>query len=269
MADNAAIGSIGANDPTTSGTKVYQTYRESNGFTNTAITAGNTGIWDFSLVSSGQPAGLSFCFRVVKNDGTTLDTYSTYPKVTLTGNLGISVVDGSGADVASPVAAFSSVTTTTTQCNVATATLGVSSQRIRVTNALVTNGWNVSIAATGGPTSLWTAGASYYDFNDSAGSPSGCNDGGDSDSLAGRLTVDPSSAVITPSSGCSNTGISNGSSTGFSEGTTDAITLESADATSQRFCSWDITGINLSQRVPKMVSPGDYSLDMTITVTAQ
>lgn len=266
VADNAAIGSIGANDPTTSGTKVYQTYRESNGFTNTSnIATGNTGIWDFALISAGQPAGLSFCFRIIMNDGTTLNAYTVYPRVLLTGDLGVSIVDSGGTTVATPIVPFSSTVTTTTQCNTATATLGVSSQKIRITNALVTNGWNVSIAATGGPTSLWNSGASYYDFNDS----SGCSDGGDSDSWAGRLTVDPSVATVTPSGGCSSTGVSKGVNTAFTEGTTNTITLLSADASSQRFCYWDITGVALSQQVPSRTQAGSYNLDMTVTVTAQ
>lgn len=266
VADNAAIASIGANDPTTSGTKVYQTYRESNGFTNTSnIATGNTGIWDFSLVSSGQPAGLSFCFRIIMNDGSVLNAYTTYPRILLTGDLGVSIVDASGVDVTTPIVPFSSTVTTTTLCNTSTATLGVSSQRIRVTNALVTNGWNVSIAATAGPTSLWNSGASFYDYNDS----SGCSDGGDSDSWGGRLTVNPSTATVTPSGSCTSTGVSKGVSTAFSEGTTNAITLLSADASSQRFCYWDVTGVALSQQVPARTQAGSYNLDMTVTVTAQ
>lgn len=270
VADNAAISSIGSNDPTTTGTKVYQTYRESNGFTNTStIAVGNTGIWDFALTTSGQAAGTSFCFRMIQNDGSLLNAYSTFPQLTLTGDLSVDIVDAGGTTVSAPEVAFSSVQTTTTQCNASTGTLGLSSQRIRVSNALVTNGWNVSIAATGGPTSLWTAGSLHYDFNDGAGSPAGCSDGGDADAWPGRLTVDPSAATVSPSSGCTTTGLSSGSSASFAEGTTDAITLQSADATAERFCYWDITGIALSQRVPTTTSPGSYSLDMTITVTAQ
>lgn len=270
VANDAPIASIGSDDPTTSGSKVYQTYRELNGFSNTStIPVGDTGIWDFSLVSSGQPAGLSFCFRVVKNDNTQLNAYSTYPQITLTGDLGVEIVDAAGTIVTSPTVLFSSTPTTTLQCNSTTATLGTASQRIRVSNALATNGWNVSIAATSGPTSLWSAGSSYYDFNDPAGSPPGCSDGGDGDTWAGRLTINPSVATVAPSSGCTNTGVSKGSSAAFAEGTINAITLLSADATSQRFCYWDVTGASLSQQIPSQTQPGAYALDMTITVTAQ
>lgn len=267
VANNVGISSIGTNDPTTSGAKVYQTYRESNGFTNTSTVAvGSSGIWDFSLISSGQPAGLSFCFRVINNDGTFLSAYPSYPQITLTGDVGTEIVDASGTTVPSPVVSFSSTVAATTQCNSSTATLGLTSQRIRISNALVTNGWNVSIAATGGPASLWTSGASYYDFNDA----SACSDGSDVDAWAGRLTVNPSVSTVTPSGGsCTNTGVSKGSSAAFSEAVTNAITLVSANATSNRFCYWDVTGVALTQQIPARTPAGTYALDMTITVTAQ
>jgi hypothetical protein len=63
----------------------------------------------------------------------------------------------------------------------------------------------VTLAATSGPTSLWSAGTPKYDFNDPTAS---AVDGGDTDSFGGRLTVDPSVGTLTPQSGCSNTGVS-------------------------------------------------------------
>ena len=270
VADNAAIASIGANDPTTGGTKVYQTYRESNGFTNTSsIAVGNTGIWDFALTTVGQVAGTSFCFRIIQNDGTLLNAYSTFPKITLTGDLGVDIVDAGGSTVATPTVAFSSIQTATTQCNTATATLGVSSQKIRIINDLVTNGWNLSLAATGGSTSTWNSGSHNYDFNDPGGSPNGCSDGGgDADAYAGQLTVNAAGATVTPAAGCSSTGLSGGSNAAFNEGTTNAITLQSADASSSRFCYWDITNIGLSQKVPSATAAGTYTMDVTLTLTA-
>ncbi|HEY1085427.1 MAG TPA: hypothetical protein VGE34_01735 [Candidatus Saccharimonadales bacterium] len=265
VANGATISDLGTSDVSVSGTRVPQRYHDVYGPEMAAtITSGNTGIWDFSLVSSGQPAGRSFCFRILKGDVTTLDAYTAYPQIVLTGDLGVTIVDAGGTEVTSPVVPFSSTITTTKQCNTTTATLGVSSQRIRVTNALVTNGWNVSIAAAN-PTSLWTAGASYYDFND----VSGCSDGGDGDAWGGRLTVNPSGATVTPTGSCTMTGVSKGSSAAFTEGTTNAITLLSATSGSQRFCDWDMTSVGLSQQVPSQTAPGSYSLDMVITATAQ
>lgn len=74
-----------ANDPTHSeDTIVNQDYEEANDFTNTvaAILAGQDGKWDFSLIDNGAPASTAYCFRIVKSDGTTLDTYSVIPQIT-------------------------------------------------------------------------------------------------------------------------------------------------------------------------------------------
>jgi len=267
---NGAVISSYAQDPTTSGTKVYQVYRESNSLTNsTAIPVGNTGIWDFSLVSAGSTApGTSFCFRVLKNNGADLTTYAIYPEVIITKDYGVGIVDASGIDVISPLVAFASSTVSTSQCSLQTATLGTSSQKIRINNDLITNGWNVSMAATGGPTALWTSGSNTYDFNDPSGSPAGCGDGGDADALAGQLRVNPTTQTVTPKAGCSTTGLSTGTDTKFSQGITDAITLSAATSSSSRFCYWDITNIPLEQRIPAATAAGNYSLDMTVTMTA-
>ncbi len=267
VANNAAISDLGSNDVAVSGTRVPQTYRESNNFTNTSsITTSQTGIWDFSLVSSGQPAGLSFCFRVINNDGTDLSSYmsASYPQILLTGDLGVTIVNVSDTEVPSPLVLFSSTTSKTNQCTNTSATLGTASQRIRVSNALVTNGWNVSLAAAN-PTDLWTSGSSYYDFNDA----SGCSDGVDGDAWGGRMSVNLTPATITPSSGCTNTGVSKGSNAAFTEGTTNAITLFSATSGAARFCDWYLTAASVTQQVPAQTLPGTFSLTMVLTVTAQ
>jgi len=61
-----------------------QTYEEANPFTNSvsAINSGEDGKWDFSLKDNGAPANTTYCFRVVKNDGSLLDTYSVIPQIT-------------------------------------------------------------------------------------------------------------------------------------------------------------------------------------------
>ncbi|HEY6966428.1 MAG TPA: DUF6701 domain-containing protein, partial [Burkholderiales bacterium] len=82
-ADGAAL-TANANDPTHGAhTVVNQTYEEANNLTNTsAISAGQDGKWDFSLVANGAPLGTTYCFRVVKDTGTALDFYLAYPEVT-------------------------------------------------------------------------------------------------------------------------------------------------------------------------------------------
>ncbi|MEO0228250.1 MAG: hypothetical protein ABIL70_09410, partial [candidate division WOR-3 bacterium] len=63
---------------------VNQTYEEANNFTNSqgAILAGQDGKWDFSLRDNGMTTDAVYCLRVVKSDGTALNSYSVYPEIT-------------------------------------------------------------------------------------------------------------------------------------------------------------------------------------------
>jgi hypothetical protein len=88
--DNASLVTGAQVAPTStdpqSGTKtrVYETYQEANSFTNassTSIYDGQSGVWDFSLVDNGAPRNTSYCFRVVRNDGSTLESYSIVPEI--------------------------------------------------------------------------------------------------------------------------------------------------------------------------------------------
>lgn len=96
--DGAAL-TANANDPTHgSDTIVNQTYEELNNFTNSvaAIPFGQDGKWDFSLKDNNStPTVATYCLRVVKSDGSLLDTYSVTPQITtsnvtswVTGSLG-------------------------------------------------------------------------------------------------------------------------------------------------------------------------------------
>ena len=83
-ADEAAL-TANANDPTDGGrTIVNQSYQELNNFNNSqaAILNGQDGKWDFSLYDNGAPTNTAYCFRLVKSDGTALNTYTTIPQIT-------------------------------------------------------------------------------------------------------------------------------------------------------------------------------------------
>ncbi|GBD34349.1 hypothetical protein HRbin35_00061 [bacterium HR35] len=83
-ADGATL-TANTNDPTHGADIIVnQTYEELNNFTNSvsSINAGEDGKWDFSLKDNGAPAGTTYCLRVVKADGTLLDTYSVIPQIT-------------------------------------------------------------------------------------------------------------------------------------------------------------------------------------------
>lgn len=187
-----------------------------------------------------------------------------------TGILGVDIVDGGDTSVGSPTAGFSTVGLVF-GCTQSTATLGVTAQKIRITNMSSNASWALSVAPTNGPSSLWSnaGGTSFYDFNDTAGSPPGCSDGGDSDTYAGKLRVEPSTSMLTPQSGCTTTNISKGTDQSFSEGVVDAISLLYGAVGSNTECYWDLTGVSLIQTIPAEQAPGTYHLSLTLTILAQ
>lgn len=67
------------------GATVLESYNESSPtVTNpNAINSGSTGEWDFPLDASGTSSG-TYYMRMVKSDGSALDTYSLYPQITVT-----------------------------------------------------------------------------------------------------------------------------------------------------------------------------------------
>ncbi|MCX6797747.1 MAG: hypothetical protein NTX66_00810, partial [Candidatus Falkowbacteria bacterium] len=125
-----------------------------------------------------------------------------------------------------------------------------------------------SVAANGGAADKWSTGSIDYDYNDDGGTPAGCADSGDADSLAGQLSLDPSASTITPENGCSSANLSLGSSAAFTEGSVDSITLLSANSSAPLACYWDLTNIALAQKIPAEQALGAYSLNLVLTVTA-
>lgn len=179
--------------------------------------------------------------------------------------LSVDIVDSGGSSVTSPSVTMSAVSSGNT-CQTPTGTLGTSSEKIRVTNTTATPGWSLTVAASGGATANWSASTSTYDFNDSG--TSGCIDSGDTDTIGGQLTMDASGGTVTAQSGCNTTGITKGSSTAFVEGTTNAITILSASGSAGTGCYWDLTSVSLSQKIPSYQLPGSYTIQLTLTVTA-
>lgn len=180
------------------------------------------------------------------------------------------IVNSTGASVASP-----SFTMNTANylfgCEEVSGILGTSNQRIRVSNMTANAAWTTSIAATDGPTALWKTGdgLQQYDYNESGGNPIGCTDGTDTDTVVGKLRVEPSAATLTPQAGgCTTNGISLGSNANFSEGSVDAIGLMSASGSANIGCYWDLTGVPLKQYIPQAQANGSYTLNLTITTAA-
>jgi len=241
-------------------------------FTQIGTSAWNSVTISGLSLTQGQLDTLSLNFTVSKSGGgapATLYLYAAYADVLYTsGSLSVDIVDSGGTPVTSPSVGLTTLSSSFA-CQTPTGTLGASSEKIRVTNTTANGSWTLDMAATGGATDTWSDTTTDYDFNDGSGSPAGCGDGGDTDSLVGQLTVDPSVSTLTPEGGCTSTGISKGSSTAFLEGTTDSITLLTATS-SDTSCYFDLIGIGLSQKVPSEVpaSGSTYTVPMTITVTA-
>lgn len=225
-------------------------------------------------LTQGQLDGLRVRLSSVKSGGgptATVYIYAMYGHVTYTessGTLTVDIVDGGGTPIGSPSVSFGGLSTSFS-CQTSTGTFGVSSEKIRVSNTTANGNWSLTIAATDGNTSYWDNSTQTYDYNDSGGTTPGCEDSGDTDSIAGQLTIDPSVGTITPEGGCSSSGISKGSSTTFVEGVTDSITLLTASS-SQTSCYYDFTGVGLSQKVPaeQPANASAYTINMTLTVTA-
>ena len=186
------------------------------------------------------------------------------------GVLSVDVMDASQVSVASPSSVLTTLATSAS-CRTAgaTGTLGTNSQRIYVDNpGAANNGWSLAIGATAGATSVWNSGSSTYDFNDQTAS--GCGDGADADTVAGKLSLDPSVSTITTdcSNGCTTANITKGTASSFNEGTTDSIELANAAAASNDIWRGYVTGVNETQSIPAGQAPGAYTLNMTLTATA-
>lgn len=81
-ADGAAM-MVDSDDPThSSHTAIAQTHEEANNFTSTArVNRGEDGKWEFALVDFSAPNNTSYCFRVVKADGSAIATPGIVPEI--------------------------------------------------------------------------------------------------------------------------------------------------------------------------------------------
>ncbi len=185
------------------------------------------------------------------------------------GTLAADTKDASRNTVASPSFSMGAATLSF-DCQTTSGTIGSNSQRIYVNNPGVANaGWTLTIAATSGASTLWQNGGSTqnYDFNDTT--TSGCADGADADSKAGRMTIDASAGtLIADCASCSTSNITKGSSSAFDQGVTDSITILNAAAGSDDVGRWYLTGVNVDQTVPAEQAADSYTVNLTVTVTA-
>ena len=145
-----------------------------------------------------------------------------------------------------------SVRTVSTSQQTSTGTFGSSTQRITVDNpGGANNGWTLALAATNA-NNKWTSGSDTYDYKGTA--------------AQGQLTVNANAGTITATVGGA-TGVTKGASAAYS-GANTSILIMQASASAAKIWNGYITGVTLSQTIPAAQASGNYSLDMTQTVTA-
>jgi hypothetical protein len=184
------------------------------------------------------------------------------------GTLSTDILDASKVPVSNPAVTMDSKAFSF-DCQTSTKAFGTASERIYVSDGLTTNtnGWNLSVAATGGVTSTWSDGSNDFDYNDPG--TTGCADSAaDTDSIGGQMTINPGT-VNSDCTGCTTTGISAGTTDSFDEG--DApngtnVTLMNAGGTAQNIWRGYLTGASVEQKIPGGQTPGNYSLNLTLTV---
>ncbi len=179
------------------------------------------------------------------------------------GTLTVDIVDTNGDTVLAPSMPMNAVSVLFTSQS-ATGTFGVAAQKIRVDNSTGNAQWSLTLAAADGPTSVWDSVSGSYDFNDATAD---AMDGADTDNRGGQMTVNATPGILGGT--CTDTGITKGASAQFVEGVTDSITILTAGALADISCYWDMTGVSVSQTIPKEQSAAtDYNIDMMLTVTA-
>jgi hypothetical protein len=197
---------------------------------------------------------------------------STFLHDITAGTLAIDIVNGSYTSVSNPRVYFAT-STFSFSCNTSTGTFGATStESIYVQNPdAADNGWTVSLAANN-TTDVWTTAGTPMDFNE-AGS-GGCVDDGattDADSYAGKLTINPSAAVLQTGAcaSCGTGNISLGSQAEFVEGATDSVTLLTAASGSDDIGDWLLNGVIASQTIPgEQPAASDYAIDMVLSIVA-
>lgn len=188
------------------------------------------------------------------------------------GTLVTEIRDETGASVANPSVPFSSVAypfECLTGAPAPDGILGTNTERLYVDNPGAANaGWNLNVAATAGETATWLEGTTLeeYDYNDAT--TTGCDDGADTDTFAGQLSIDPSGAAMNAEGIATTTGLSQGSPAAFEEGVVPSINLIAAAAGSDDYGRWYFTDIDLTQTIPQEQAAGTYTLGLTIDVVA-
>ena len=213
--------------------------------------------------------GLLFQFAWQEDWGNVRSSTTSLSQTINPGTLAVDIVNGSYVTVGSPAVTMTAQDFSFA-CSSSTGTLGTATEQIYVKNPdAADGGWTLAIAASS-PTAVWDSAGTDYDFNDPT--TSGCADGGgDTDSLAGELTINATAGTLDVGacSSCTTTDIAKGTSDAFEEDVTNSITLLTAQGTSDDIGDWTLQGVSLSQTIPpEQPAASDYSISLTLTVAA-
>lgn len=177
-------------------------------------------------------------------------TNTSLSQVINPGTLTIDIVDGSGVSVVSPAVAFPT-TTFSFSCQTQTATFGTASQKVKVSNPVL-SGVKVDINAQTPASDNWTNGSETYSYKDAAGS--GCTNG--------QMSITGGTFTQTAGANAPTYTLPGGA---FSS--TSPVTLMNNTSTT----AWEgeLTGYTLSQKIPAEQADGSYSLTMVVSAIAQ
>ncbi|MGC8776163.1 MAG: hypothetical protein ACP5QN_02545, partial [Minisyncoccia bacterium] len=224
-----------------------QTYEELNNFTNSvaAIPSGQDGKWDFSLKDNGASANTAYCLRIVKSDGTVLDTYNVIPQITT-------------ASAAATVSCSTNVTSTSFG-NITTGSIFTSSPNVSSTISCSGTASGCSLyvqdAGNGSNPGLYKSTSPTYLIVSTDATLSGTSDGY---GIQAATTTAGSGGILTLNSKYNKTGNDVGGLT------TTTITLASSTA--------DVTGreviITHKASVSGTSPSGDYSDTITYSCVA-
>jgi hypothetical protein len=247
-ADAATITSSG-NDPVNGARPtVYQSYRETNPFTNNvgSIAAGSDGMWDFSLKLSSNATG-SYCIRVVKADGSLLNTYNSVAEITVLPS-SVAQANYRWFDNKNSVVPDTPLTTQDTAASVAPDTAVRLRQRIAVDGGSLDPGvasLKLQYAEKVGICDPSFTGETYTDVGGNSGSAS---------ATGSSAVEDASSSGGSWSSGVSTLNVTDGTYTGIGSSGSD-VSTKNADLTGYNFnipAGAVVTGIGIS--LPYQVS---------------
>ena len=198
-------------------------------------------------------------FFVVQSQGPqaklTLDIYA--------GALRLDIVDENYESVEKPFVAFDAIDFSFAHQKT-TGTLGTMAPNIWVQNPSPNQVWEVTIAATEGPTMLWVDDRGNDPWDGTC--PSVCMDFNSGTGI-GQLTIDPSDGYVYREDNGSIGGIVLGDKKSFVQGSTDSITLFRSTA-AEAYHAYSLTNVVLAQTIPGgQRANRTYVLPMTLTIS--